>query len=174
MNTSIKWSCLILSILPCLSSAASPGPYGDLGIGVSSGPSSVTAPSSRFIGSGGTLTGGVTDLYGFNTLGVFGAYAALGYNFQSNFGLEANYNYWGQQKLSNFTGQQTTATGMMNGNLSSNSFGGSLVGYLPMENNLVNFYAKLGLAGLLTSLKINDPQNTVFLIQDLTHNLAPI
>ena len=31
-----------------------------------------------------------------------------------------------------------------------------------MENNLVNFYAKLGLAGLLTSLKINDPQNTVF------------
>ncbi len=165
MKTYIKWNGLMLAILPSLSFAVQAGPYGEVGIGASSGPSFVVAPSSGFAGSGGTLTGGTTDVYGMNSRAVVGAYADLGYSFKRNFGIEANYTYWGQQDLSNFTGQITTATGGMGGNLSSYSFGGNLVGYLASDNDLLNIFAKLGVAGLHSSLNVNDPNNAVFFNQ---------
>lgn len=162
MKSYLKNSSLILSILPGLSFAIQPGYYGDVGIGVSAGPSSVVAPGSRFHHSGGTLTGGVTDLYGLNSHGAVGAYANIGYNLRPNFGFEANYTYWGRQTLSTFTGQITTATGGMHGDLTSQSVGGNLVGYIPFDNDRFNVFAKIGAAAMFSTLEVDDPNNVIF------------
>lgn len=163
MKAYIKSSSLILSILPALSFAIDTGFYGDVALGVSSGPASVVAPSAGFgNNTGGTVTGGVTDLYGLNTQGALAVNVDLGYNFRPYFGIEADYTYWGSQDLSTFTGQITTATGGMSGNLTSQSIGGNLVGYIPLDNEQFNIYGKLGVAALYSTLSVNDPQNVVF------------
>ncbi len=162
MKAYIKWTSLILLTLPSLSFAIQTGYYVDAGVGVSSGPNTVLAPSEGFVGSGGTLTGGVTDVYGLNSHGAVGAYADLGFNFRSFFGVEANYTYWGHQSLSSFAGQLTTATGNMSGNLDSQSLGGNLVGYIPIDNGQINLFAKLGAAALISTFSINDPENNIF------------
>lgn len=162
MKESIKWTSVILLTLPSLSFAIQTGYYGDVGVGVSAGPNIITAPSAGFVDSGGTLTGGITDVYGLNSRGAVGVYADLGFNFRSFFGIEANYTYWGQQSLSSFAGSLTTATGNMSGKLDSQSVGGNIVGYIPIDNDRINLFAKLGAAALFSTFSVNDPENEIF------------
>ncbi len=162
MDVSNKCCVTALLMFPCFAFAIQTGPYAEVGIGASNGPSYVVAPATGFVNSGGTLTAGVTDVYGLNTRGQVGAYADLGYSFTSYLGIEANYTYWGQQSLSTFTGQITTATGGMKGHLEAQSVGGNLVGYLPLNNYQLNIFAKVGVAALFSSLSVNDPQGAIF------------
>ena len=162
MKTYLIRSGLFFVMLPNLSFAIETGYFGDVGIGVSAGPSSVVAPSAGFVKSGGTINGGGTGSYGLNSRGSVGAYADLGYNFKPYFGLETNYTYWGAQSLSLFTGQVTTATGCMSGTLYSQSVGGSIVGYAPLDNEKINIFAKFGVAALFSTFTVNDPEGAVF------------
>ena len=159
MKAYFKMCGLILVALPNINFAIMPGYYGDVGIGVSAGPASVIAP-----GNGNTLTAGSTDVYGLESRGAVGAFVDLGYNFTPYFGVEGNYTFWGWQGLSSFTGQVTTATGGMSGGLYSQSVGGNLVGYVPLEQEKINIFAKLGIAGLFSTLNIEDPSNSIFFL----------
>ncbi|MCX7116601.1 MAG: outer membrane beta-barrel protein [Legionellales bacterium] len=153
----------LLFMLPSLGFAIQPGFYGDWNIGVSSGPSSAQAVGGAFVGSGGTIIGDVSELYGLTTRGSFGGSVDVGYNIIPNIGIEANYTYWGQQNVSTITGEFMTVMRGMNGLLYSQSVGGNLVAYFPLDQEKFNLYAKLGVAALFSTFKVDDPNSLVFL-----------
>ena len=162
MPVTYKKILLLAAAIPSIGFSIQPGAYVEGNLTVNFGPSSVIADVDGFANSGGTISAGVSDIYGLNTRGAVGGNASIGYNVRNYLGVEANYAYWGNQTLSSFTGQMTTKTDLFSGHSYGQSVGGNVVGYLPVENDLLNIYAKVGLAALFTNLTVNDQNGSIF------------
>lgn len=131
MNTSTKWvlSSALLLAATQFAHAATPGAYAGIGGGYSS-------------------TQDYDDAIRFDD-GGFAARLFAGYNFNSYFGVEANYSNFHQVDYGFYYYNYPVT---LNYKSSAVSLAGKL--YLPLAHNKANVYAMLGMAQVYTDMKV--------------------
>ena len=138
--------------------AISPGFFITGGIGQVNNPTELSINHSKFsrINASDTLN----YRYGFEKAPKPGLKIGGGYNFNHNFGLLLDFQYWGEQDMEGVDGVEVTHH--TDGNLNSNTFGLMAVGYMPFYNEKFNFFATGGFDYNYTKVSIIDDDKNYF------------